>query len=302
MDVVSVGECMVELARGGDGRFGLAYGGDTFNTAVYLSRAGIATAYATALGDDPHSDAIAAAAAAEGVSTAAIARLPGRVPGLYMIETDEAGERTFLYWRDNAAARDLFSSAAGDPARDMMTRSKIVYFSGITLWLYSDRNPQAFFDALDAARTAGARIAFDGNYRTRLWGRNTDLARTIFAEALKRTDIALPTFDDEQMLWGDAAPADTLARIRAAGVGEVAVKLGARGCLAGGEAVAPEREVVPVDTTAAGDSFNAGYIAARLSGRSPLEAAAAGNRLAAAVIGHRGAIVPREATAGVLAL
>src|SRR2546421_217882 len=50
--VIAVGEVMVELARGGDGRFGMACGGDTFNTAVYLARAGLDVSYATALGDD----------------------------------------------------------------------------------------------------------------------------------------------------------------------------------------------------------------------------------------------------------
>src|SRR5947207_1752930 len=74
--VISVGEVMIELTRGPDGRYGLAFGGDTFNTAVYLARAGIDVAYATALGDDPYSDALLALAAAEGVRTELIVRVP----------------------------------------------------------------------------------------------------------------------------------------------------------------------------------------------------------------------------------
>src|SRR5882672_12264080 len=66
--VVSIGEVMIELTRGGDGRFGIGCGGDTFNTAVYLARAGAEVAYATALGDDPYSDRILALAAAENVA------------------------------------------------------------------------------------------------------------------------------------------------------------------------------------------------------------------------------------------
>ena len=106
--VVAIGEVMVEMARGNDGRFGMACGGDTFNTAVYLARAGIDVAYATALGDDPYSDGIVAMAAAEGVKTDLMLRVPGRLPGLYMIETDDKGERRFRYWRDEAPARELF--------------------------------------------------------------------------------------------------------------------------------------------------------------------------------------------------
>src|SRR5437764_3431151 len=106
--IVSIGEVMIELTRGPDARYGLSFGGDTFNTAVYLARAGIDVAYATALGDDPYSDGIAALASAEGVGTDTIVRVPGRMPGLYLIETDPSGERRFYYWRDNSPARDLF--------------------------------------------------------------------------------------------------------------------------------------------------------------------------------------------------
>src|SRR5690349_22282707 len=106
--VICVGEVMIELARGNDGRYGQAFGGDTFNTAVYLARAGVPAAYATAIGDDPYSDALVSLATAEGVNTDLIMRVPGRMPGLYLIETDGKGEREFYYWRDSSPARDLF--------------------------------------------------------------------------------------------------------------------------------------------------------------------------------------------------
>src|SRR4051812_46719730 len=106
--IACVGEVMIEMARGNDGRFGLACGGDTFNTAVYLARGGLPVSYASALGDDRFSDNILAMAAAEGVATDLVLRVPGRLPGLYLIETDAAGERSFSYWRENSPARELF--------------------------------------------------------------------------------------------------------------------------------------------------------------------------------------------------
>src|SRR3954470_18623353 len=106
--VICVGEVMVELSRGPENRYGLAFGGDTFNTAVYLARAGIPSAYATALGDDPYSGALLSLAAAETVNADLIVRVPGRTPGFYLIETDEKGERKFFYWRDTSPARELF--------------------------------------------------------------------------------------------------------------------------------------------------------------------------------------------------
>jgi 2-dehydro-3-deoxygluconokinase len=302
---VCVGECMVELARGPDGRFSLALGGDTFNTAVYLARAGVDTAYLTALGDDVYSQAIADLAASEKVDGSAIARLPGRVPGLYLIETDAKGERTFYYWRENAPARDVFAGTVAPAIAQLLNEAGLIYFSGITLWLYSRSGLDVFFRHLDAAREAGARIAFDSNYRKRLWGSEPEPARSAFASALSRADIVLPSLDDEKLLWGDASPQEVLWRHAEAGVGECVVKDGSGGAylLEGGAVrhIPVPDSVDPVDTTAAGDSFNAAYLAARLAGQAPAEAALWGHRLAAVVVSHRGAIVPDTATAALLA-
>jgi 2-dehydro-3-deoxygluconokinase len=301
-EIVSIGECMVELSRQPDGSFQLACGGDTFNTAAYAARLGVETGYAMALGDDPYSAAILALGAREGVDMSAIPRLSGRVPGLYVIETDGKGERTFTYWRDSAPARELFERPEAERVVAAMAAARIVYFSGITLSLYSPAGLDRFETALRAAKANGARIAFDGNYRPRGWKQDAARARATFERFLPLVDIALPTFDDEQALFGDSEPAATLARIKAFGPSQIIVKSGAAGALlAVGDEVTqvPVPEVVtPVDTTAAGDSFNAGYLSAVLRGKTPTEAALWGHRLAAIVIRHRGAIVPREATEG----
>ncbi|HEY0441061.1 MAG TPA: PfkB family carbohydrate kinase, partial [Xanthobacteraceae bacterium] len=133
--VVSVGEVMVELARGDDGRYGLAFGGDTFNTAVYLARAGVEVAYATALGDDPYSRRILDQAAAEGIATDLILKAPGRMPGLHLIETDKKGERQFYYWRDTSPARELFELPEWQGVAESLLGARLIYFSGITLSL-----------------------------------------------------------------------------------------------------------------------------------------------------------------------
>jgi 2-dehydro-3-deoxygluconokinase len=299
--IICVGEVMVELSRGGDGRFGLAYGGDTFNTAVYLARAGIPTAYATALGDDPYSDDLVALATAEGVATDLTLRVPGRMPGLYLIETDAKGERKFYYWRDTSPARELFELPDWTQIAEALLTAKMVYFSGVTLSLYSNAGLGRFLAAIELARKQGAVIAFDGNFRPRGWKGDTQRTRTVFTEALKRVDIALPTFDDEAMLWGDANPEATVERLQAFGIGEIVVKNGQNNALVAHkqarEGVPVPEIVTPVDTTAAGDSFNAAYLAARIRGEQPAAAAAAAHSLAAQVIQHRGAIMPRAAAA-----
>jgi 2-dehydro-3-deoxygluconokinase len=304
-NAVSVGECMVELARGSDGRFGLAVGGDTFNTAVYLARTGVATSYVTALGDDPYSQAIVDLASAEGIDSGAIPRHPGRVPGLYLIETHE-GERTFHYWRETSPAREVFADAISPEVRDRLNGASLIYFSGITLWLYERDGLGPFLEVLAEARARGAWIAFDSNYRTRLWGTDKEPARNAFAYAAALSDIVLPSLDDERMLWDDASPEDTLRRYEHAGVSEIVVKDGAGGAYILDENDAVKHipvpaKVAPVDTTAAGDSFNAAYLAARLAGIPPAEAVMYGHRLSAIVVSHRGAIVPASETAALLA-
>jgi len=298
--LLCIGECMMELARRHDGSFGLAFGGDTFNTAVYAARMGMKSAYATALGDDPYSDGIIALAEAEQVDPSLIARQPGVMPGLYLIETNR-GERTFYYWREHSPARNLFElEGAAEKIEAFMRRTAFVYFSGITLSIYSAAGLDLFESALRTAKQAGARIAFDSNYRLRGWRGDADRARSTFKRFLALCDIALPSLDDEQDLWGDKDVAATLARLSALGVLEVVVKSAADGAFIldrGDVAHIPTPEqVTPVDTTAAGDSFNAAYLARRAENAAVRDAVHTAHKLAAIVIRHPGAIAPREAT------
>jgi 2-dehydro-3-deoxygluconokinase len=294
---ICVGEVMIELQRGGDGRFAIGCGGDTFNTAVYLARAGAEVAFATALGDDPYSDGILALIAAEGVSSEAILRVNGRLPGLYLVDADPAGKQHFNFWRDEAPARDLFELPNWNRVAASLLTAKLIYFSGITLALYSNTGLGRFLAVVEVARQNGAKIAFDANFRPRNWKGDLTRARTVCMEALKRADIALPAYDDEAVLWGDPSPQATVERLQAFGIGEIVVKNGPNSALvatAGASEFVPVPElVVPVDSLAAGDGFNAGYLAARLGGEAPAAAAAAAHRLAGQVIRHRGAIMPR---------
>jgi 2-dehydro-3-deoxygluconokinase len=303
--LICIGECMVELARCSDGRFALSYGGDTFNTAVYLARSRSAISYATALGDDPYSAGIIATAKREGINTDLVRIVPGRTVGLYLVETNHAGERSFWYWRDSAPARELFDGLYDCTLAESLSEAALVYFSGITLSLYSGTGLDRFEAALQAAKAHGTHVAMDSNFRPRGWGGDKVRTQNVFRRFWGLCDIALPTLDDEKTLWGDATSEAVLGRLKAFGIAEVVIKNGADGALVASDGapvhVACPQRVEPVDTTAAGDAFNAGYLRARINGVPGPEAALAGHRLAAVVIQHRGAIVPREATASFFA-
>lgn len=296
--VAAIGECMVELSPRAGGLLGLGFGGDTLNTAVYLARLGVATDYLTALGDDQYSDRMLAGWRAEGIGTGLVPRLPGRLPGLYLIEIDDAGERRFSYWRDRAPARELFALPQTPEIVAALPGYDLVYLSGISLSLYGDAGRAVLFDALDAARAAGARVVFDGNYRPRNWSSVAE-ARAAMTAMLERADIVLTSAEDERAVHGDGDARATARRLRDRGIGEIVVKQGSEGALVAdpsGDTHLPATPQGPVvDTTAAGDSFNAAYLAARLAGRGPIPSAEAGHVLAGAVVGHPGAIIPRDA-------
>ena len=300
--VVSIGEAMVELSAvdftAGRARLGVA--GDTLNAAIYLARAlsdGAGTVdYVTVLGRDGLSEAMVARIAAEGVGTRHIRRHPARLPGIYAIELDARGERSFRYWRDASAARTLFESGSAD--LEALDGAEAIYLSGITLAILSQAARSALIGACAKARADGRIVAFDPNYRSALWP-DPAQARLCFDAMWRATTLALPSAEDERALRPGERDDEILARIGAS-VDEVVLKRGASGPLlhaAGGRPIALPPDPAPhvVDTTGAGDSFNAAYLAARLRGRPPREAAAQGHRLACRVIAHRGAIVPKPA-------
>ncbi len=288
MTVACIGECMVELREGADGRFTQGHGGDTLNTAVYLARLGVAVDYVTALGDDEWSAAMLADWQAEGVGVTEVERLPGALPGLYVIQTDPRGERRFSYWRDNAAARHLFDGPAADALLQRLLGYDVLYLSGITLSIYPPDARERLMTVLQRA----PRVIFDTNFRSRGWP-DRDVARGLYRRMFALADIVLASIEDLEPLFGD--PTAMLA-LRAGR--ETVLKRPAPDVLVwhhGTETVVPTRLRTPVDTTAAGDSFAAAYVAARVRGASPVDAAHAGHALAGAVIGHPGAIIPRAA-------
>ncbi|HZC96775.1 MAG TPA: sugar kinase [Bradyrhizobium sp.] len=298
--VASIGECMIELrqAQGGQsgGLYARGYGGDTLNTAVYLSRLGIDVDYITALGDDALSDEMIEGWSAEGVGTKRVARLPGKLPGIYLIQNDDKGERRFFHWRESAAARSLMDLPETDEILNSLASYDVVYLSAITLSIFGENGRARLMAALNRARLLGTRFAFDTNFRARGWP-DLDIARGVYGAAFEAADIVLASTEDLLPLYPDESHAALMAKISSP---ELVLKLAEPTSMlrfAGGSSeVRAEPLTQPiVDTTAAGDSFAAAYLAARLAGAEPIEAARAGHRLAGVVVCYPGAIIPRYA-------
>lgn len=293
--VLAIGECMAELAPLAEpDTYRLGYAGDTFNTAWYLSRIApdISVSYFTAVGDDALSAKMLERFRDSGIDTDHVQIVPSRSVGLYMISLDN-GERSFSYWRDQSAARLLARDP--DALAKAMREADLVYVSGITLAILGDGGRQNLTDVLRSARQAGKCVAFDPNLRPNLW-ESPEKMTEIVMKAARLCDIALPSFEDEARWFGDADPDATLRRYADAGIRTVVVKNGAervwyRDRGRQGSVGVPALDSV-VDTTAAGDSFNAAILAGHVAGASLEASIALACRLAGQVVQGKGALVP----------
>ncbi|SUB31973.1 2-dehydro-3-deoxygluconokinase [Yersinia pseudotuberculosis] len=306
-NIAAIGECMIELSQKGTD-LSRGFGGDTLNTAVYIARQVSApdlnVHYVTALGTDSFSEEMLTAWQQENIQTDLIQRMDNKLPGLYFIETDESGERTFYYWRNDAAARFWLTSPAADDICQRLETFDYLYLSGISLAILDSASRQRLLKLLRACRAKGGKVIFDNNYRPRLW-QSKEETQEAYRDMLACTDIAFLTLDDEDMLWGEKPLEQVIDRTQALGVSEIIIKRGADSCIVwvkeGSEAQQydvpavklPKEDVV--DTTAAGDSFSAGYLAVRLTGGNAHDAAVRGHLTASTVIQYRGAIIPLAA-------
>ena len=280
--------------RAGPGGWALGYGGDTLNTAIHLARAAHGVGFLTALGGDSFSAQLRRQWLEEGLDDALVLHHPQRHAGLYAISVDAAGERSFTYWREASAAREMFALPGTAAAVALARSTDLLYFSLITMAILPPEGRAQLLALATDVRNAGGTVAFDGNYRARLWDCP---AQAIAARdaAIACADIGLPSLEDEAALSGASDVDEVHGHWSRLGCGEVVVKDGALGCrLPHGELLAPLIMLAPVDTSGAGDAFNAGYLGARLKGATVADAAVAGHMLAGWTIMRKGAIPAQD--------
>jgi 2-dehydro-3-deoxygluconokinase len=295
------GECMIELRGQMFGTMQQNFGGDTLNTAVYLARlgaeGGVRVSYATQLGNDAYSKAMLEAWALEGIDTRLVRCEEGKMPGLYTIQVDENGERTFYYWRDMSAAKDYFVDNPS-PLEAHIDELDALYYSGISLAVLPESGRERLFGVIEKLRARGGQVIFDNNYRPRLWRGDPNTAAW-YDRAFANADLAMITLEDNAALYG-LDEESAISHAFSLTADEVVIKRGTDQTIVrvrGMEAfLVPTFKVAKVvDTTGAGDSFAGGYLAARLQGQSPEVAARSGNKIASIVVQYPGAIIPREA-------
>ena len=296
MKIAFVGECMIELRDDAKGGIRQHFSGDTLNAAVYFCRqlgtCPVKTDFVTAIGTDRFSLAMLQFWQHEGIGCSQVRQMQDKVPGLYFIHVDANGERSFTYWRSDSAARFMFAGEEGERLLAQLAGYDGVYLSGITLAILADTSLEQMVAVLVALKARGGQIYFDTNFRPALWP-DKARARLWYKRLLDMCDIAFVTLEDENLLFDTPTAEVILQRFANIPVPELVIKCGADPCrirFKGQVFSIPAEQVTKVvDTTGAGDSFSAAYLAERLKGQAPALAAQAAHKVAAQVIGFSGA-------------
>ena len=200
-NIYFLGECMVELRAMSEATLHQSFAGDVYNSAVYLKRsfAQISTSVVTALGQDNLSKKMLERFESEQLDTQFVFAHDTKVPGMYYIETDEHGERSFIYWRSDAAAKKIVDFLTPDLV-EQLSQGDMFFFSGISLAVIEEGARERFWQIVTQLKNAGVKIVFDPNYRARLW-KNTEETKAQYHLAFSVADITLPGVEDLAKLY-----------------------------------------------------------------------------------------------------
>jgi 2-dehydro-3-deoxygluconokinase len=302
MDLLCMGEPMLEFNQlppqpDGTRHYLEGHGGDTSNAAIAAARQGARVGYITALGRDMPGDSFMALWAREGIDASTVLRSDRWQTGVYFVTHDAQGHQ-FLHYRTNSAAAMYTRADLPDQA---IAAARMFYVSGISQGI-SNSAADAVFAAIDIARRNGRKVAYDTNYRPRLWP--PARAAAVMHEAMGQADYALPGIDDVQTLTGLTDPQAMLDFYLRLGPKVVVLKMGEQGAWL---ATPQQRMHIPpctvqvVDATGAGDAFCGSFLARILAGDTPERAVRYANLAAALKCTGYGAVAPIPRAADVIA-
>ncbi len=299
--VSAIGECMIEMVQQENGLYKSAYAGDSFNMTQYLAwigkDLGVEAGYVTVLGRDRKGRAMLKAWEDSGIDVSTVMTTDAKNTGLYFADTDAMGNRDYTFYRSDSAAKLLFNLRHSEAIFAQVLKSDVIYASAVTLMILNDTDRQKLVDFFKTAKKAGLKTVFDTNYRASGWVDRTEAAKWMNA-IMQECALVFATDDENREVFGDYTQHDTVERLQKMGIPEIVVKCGGERCLISFEEKIIEVPAIlgikVVDTTSAGDSFAAAYMAGRFNGLTCEKAAEWGHILAAEVIQHRGALIPKE--------
>lgn len=297
-NIYFIGECMVELRAMSAATLHQSFAGDVYNSAVYLKRCfpQVTTSVVTALGQDNLSKKMLERFESEQINTQLVFAHDTKVPGMYYIETDEHGERSFIYWRNDSAAKKVVDFLDAD-ALEQLSQGDMFFFSGISLAIIEESAREDFWKVVKQLKDAGVKIVFDPNYRARLWN-SVEETKEQYHLAFTFADITLPGVEDLTTLYDVHSVEAVVEYLKPYQIEEIVVKNGPESVVTKEGDTLQSHTIIPVtnvvDTTSAGGAFNGVYLGARLSDKSISSAVQLAAKAAGAVIQQPGAIAPKD--------
>lgn len=283
LDIITIGESLIELSSdeclAATECLHKYYGGDTLVSAVAASRLGAKVGFVTRVGNDPFKDYLMDSWASEGLDISNV-KISTEPNGFYFITRHSVEEKEIIYYRKKVAQSKL---SADDISEDYISRSKIVYTSGITqsISLYSK---EAVQKAFNIAKEHNIMTAYDPNYSTTI--HTPETARENFNSVINSVDILfMSTKYDTQSILDMESHENIIKNLWDNGVSIVVLKSSERG----GYYVGYNGNIDfiefftkdVVDTTCSGDAFNGAFMYGITHGYSPVKAA----KLASVVAG-----------------
>ncbi|MCF2948981.1 sugar kinase [Paraglaciecola aquimarina] len=299
-NLLILGECMMELSSAKNGDLQRSFAGDTYNSAVYAKRclADSKISFVSAIGTDPYSQLMKSNWQQQGIDCSLIAETDQAEVGIYAIHTDNTGERSFSYWRKGSAASQMMSYLDLEKIKTQAANYQILYFSGITLAVLPEQDKAKFMDFVAEMKNLGCKIAFDPNYRPRLWD-SLEHATIWIEKAYALCDLILPGLEDHQVMFGHQDHEQMVAYFKQYSTQELVIKCGGLGTFVYIDCQLDTHlpftpAPVQIDSTAAGDSFAGTYLAKRIDGSSCESAVKLAAHVAGQVVQHKGAILDNE--------
>ena len=276
-------------------KMNLNFGGDTFNAAVYFSRLTkkeFNTFYFTGLGQDHLSKMMVKRFKNENLKTELIQIIKDKSPGLYSIQTDEKGNRSFSYWRNDSAAKKMIERCNLNKIDKFISDSELFYYTGISLGILKQKDQNKLIDLSKKSKLT----AFDFNYRNSFHG-NKIKSQSLFKKSNLSSNINFISFDDITEIFGKSDPIEFINAFKRKDniiilkhfekifysefnkIGSINIPI-----------------IKAIDTTAAGDSFNGSFLAYHLINEklSIEDKILKSHNITKNVLKYRGAIIPKS--------
>jgi len=297
--VIATGEILIDFVSKKPGpyveapAFEKCFGGAPMNTIVGVSRLGIKAGAIAAVGDDPFGQFLIGELERNKVGVSQVKVKKGRRTTITFVANEPAsGERTFLFYRKPWTGETADSSLEpNDIDLSYIAKANILHVSGFAL----SQNPcrQAIFKAIKCARKTGVKVSFDPTLRVNVWGSIATLRKT-YSRVLRLSDIATFSREEAEFIFGTSETEEAARRALRYGIGIVGIKLGDEGSFtisADGRTIqAPAFRVKAIDTTGAGDGWNAGLLVGLCKGWDLEKCVTVANAIGAMVVTKRGAI------------